>query len=66
MDPRLLAMHAGILSGRGGQLPWNPQQPPRGMPPPPMPRQPVRPSQQASRRAVYGGGSAGNISLSGY
>jgi hypothetical protein len=66
MDPRLLAMHAGILSGMGGQMPWGPQQPPRGMPPPPMPRQPVRPPQQASRRAVYGGGSAGNISLSGY
>jgi hypothetical protein len=64
MDPRLLAMHAGILSGMGGQMPWGPQQPPRAMPPPPMPRQP--PQQARPRRAVYGGGSAGNISLSGY
>jgi hypothetical protein len=67
----------GILSGMGGQMPWGPQQPPRGWTPPPMPqyRQPVRPPPQqaprlspgqASRRAVYGGGSAVNISLSGY
>jgi hypothetical protein len=54
---------AGILSGAGGQMPWGPQQPP-----PPLPRQPVRPPPQQARprRAVYGGGSAGNISLSGY
>jgi hypothetical protein len=53
----------GILSGMGGQMPWGPQQPPRGMPRQPMPqyRPPARP-----RQAVYGGGGAGNISLSGY
>jgi len=62
---------AGILSGMGGQMPWNPQQPPRQ--PMPQYRQPpgfrrgrLPPPQQAPRRAVYGGGAAGNISLSGY
>lgn len=81
MDPRMMAMQAavgqqgqmpqgmpgpygGILSGLMGGQGWG-QQPRQQMPqqrPPARQPAPARPP----RRASYGGGSAGNISLSGY
>lgn len=61
----------GILSGMMGRgmPPWAQGQPPRGMPRQqmPQPRQSVpRQAPRAPRRASYGGGSAGNLTLSGY